>query len=172
MLGPFLEPLLSEATFSKHLVRASLYRGLGRGVVSATSLRVGAAFPFGETANVPLSERFFAGGDSTLRGFELDQVGPQLDGLPIGGEALLLVNQEFRLPLWKQLGAVLFYDGGNVFLDADALTLDPSDWRHVLGAGLRYETPIGPLRFEYGRKLDREMGESSGEFFIAIGAPF
>lgn len=168
----FLEPLLSEATFSKSIVRGSLYRTVRPDWVSATSLRIGAAFPFGESRTVPLSERFFAGGDSTLRGFELDQVGPQQDGLPLGGEGLLLVNQELRFKLWRQIGAVVFYDAGNIFLDAGDLSLDPSDWRHVLGAGLRYETPIGPLRFEYGRKLDREAGESSGEFFIAIGAPF
>jgi outer membrane protein insertion porin family len=119
---------------------------------------------------VPLSERFFAGGDSTLRGFPRDGVDPVGAEGVVGGEAMLLLNQEFRFPIWSSLKGVLFYDAGNLY--GELADFDPANLRHVLGVGVRYETPIGPLRFEYGRKLDREEGESSGELFFAIGAAF
>jgi outer membrane protein assembly factor BamA len=83
---------------------------------------------------------------------------------------LFLVNQEWRVPVWKSLKGVLFYDAGNVYPTAS--DIDPLDLRHVLGAGLRLDTPIGPIRLEYGYKLDRREGESAGEFFVAIGNPF
>ncbi len=65
---------------------------------------------------------------------------------------------------------MLFYDAGNVFNRAG--DIDPFDLRHVLGLGVRLETPIGPLRLEYGSKLDRVGDESRGELFIAIGSAF
>jgi outer membrane protein insertion porin family len=128
-------------------------------------VRAGVALPFGDTDSIPISESYFAGGDSTLRGFPRDGVGPST-----GGEALFLVNQEYRFPIWDGVVGVVFYDTGNVY--ADSADIDLTDLRHVLGAGVRYETPIGPLRLEYGRKLDREPGESLGELFFTIGSAF
>jgi outer membrane protein insertion porin family len=92
------------------------------------------------------------------------------ENIPVGGEAMFILNQEYRIPIWGRLKGVLFYDAGNVYLEIEDLR--EFDIRHVLGAGLRVESPIGPLRFEYGRKLDREEGESRGEFFVAIGTAF
>ena len=162
----FLKPLLSETAFVKTIVSGSWFHKIrGGGSVLASSLRVGAAIPFREDEAVPISEGFFAGGDSTLRGFPRDEVGP-----PTGGEALFLINQELRFPLRRGLKGLVFYDAGNVYEEAG--DLDPFDLRHVLGIGLRLEMPMGPLRLEYGRKLDRENGESSGELFLAIGAAF
>ena len=110
-------------------------------------------------------------GSFSLCGFPRDEVGPVgSGGCRLGGEALLLLNTEWRFPIWGALRGVFFYDAGNVYLEA--ADLDPSDLRHVLGAGLRFETPIGPLRLEYGHKLDRLAGESDGELFIAIGSAF
>jgi len=160
----FAAPLLSQADFVKTFSRYSVTHTFDRGSSVAGGVRLGVSVPYGGTAQVPLSERFFAGGDSTLRGFPRDAV------LPEGGEALFLVNAEWRVPLWKSLRGVLFYDTGNVYPRAS--DLDPTDLRHVLGLGVRFETPIGPLRFEYGHKLDRREGESSGEYFIAIGSAF
>ena len=166
----FVEPLLSEATFSKFLGQYSYYAKLPGGQSIASSVRLGLAEPFGETEQVPLPERFFAGGDSTLRAFPRDELGPKDGGLPSGGEALFLFNQEYRFPIWQQLKGVVFYDAGNVFRTLDAFDLE--EIRHGAGGGLRVETPIGPLRFEYGYKLDREPGESRGAFFISIGSAF
>ncbi len=161
----FAHPFLSESSFAKASANASTVVPLLGGTSSASSIRFGIALPFGSTNGVPISEGFFAGGDSTLRGFPRDEVGP-----PTGGEALFLINQELRFPIWSQLKGVVFYDAGNVYEEAEDIDLD--DLRHVLGLGLRLETPIGPLRFGYGGKLDREPAESRGEFFLSIGSAF
>lgn len=163
--------LASDASFVKLFFQTSGVLSLPRGMALAGSVRVGAAGGFGSTDRVPLSERFFAGGDSTVRGFARDTVGPMSSrGQPLGGEGLFILNGEWRFPIWKRLRGVVFYDAGNVYY---ALRdLDPTDLRHAAGIGLRLSTPIGPLRLEYGRKLDREAGESSGELFFAIGSLF
>jgi len=83
---------------------------------------------------------------------------------------MFILNKEFRFPLWRALKGVVFYDAGNVYEQVE--DFDPTDLRHVLGAGLRLETPIGPVRLEYGGKLDREQDESIGELFLAIGWAF
>ncbi len=161
----FARTLVSEYTFVKGQFAVSHVKRLQGGSFLASGVRIGLAFPYGSDEAVPISEAFFAGGDSTIRGFARDEVGPAS-----GGEALLILNEEFRFPIWRDLKGVIFYDAGNVY--AQASDFDPSDLRHVLGAGLRLETAIGPIRLEYGRKLDREPGESTGEFFLSIGSAF
>lgn len=161
----FAKEFGSEFTFVKNGFQWSHVRTTQGGKAVASSVRIGLAFPYGGDGTVPISEAYFAGGDSTLRGFPRDEVGPAS-----GGESLLLLNEEFRFPVWRALKGVVFYDAGNVW--EDTWDVDPTDLRHVLGAGLRLETPIGPLRLEYGRKLDREDEESSGELFLAIGSAF
>ncbi|HZI94938.1 MAG TPA: BamA/TamA family outer membrane protein, partial [Patescibacteria group bacterium] len=136
-------------------------------VIWASSVRGGYL-----TSDAPISERFFAGGDTTLRGFSYNRVGPEdpKSHKPIGGRALFLFNQELRFPIFKALKGVVFYDGGNVFGEHGAHHF--TNWRHVLGLGFRFDTPVGPFRVEYGRKVDRGPGESSGEFFFSIGQAF
>lgn len=169
-LRVFAPPLFSDESFAKLFLQGSLTRRLGERWLYSASVRIGAAKPWSSTTFVPLSERYFAGGDSTLRGFPRDGVGVQFEGVDLGGEGLLLVNQELRRSLWRSLKLVTFLDVGNVYLRlAD---FDLGDLRESAGLGLRYETPIGPLRAEYGWKLDRREGESPGEFHLAIGAVF
>ena len=128
--------------------------------------------------DLPASERFFAGGDTTIRGFTLDTVGApntiSATGFPKGGNALLLLNAELRLPVWKDLGAALFVDGGNVFNRASELDL--GELRGSTGFGIRYRSPIGPIRFDIGFKMDRrEVGgelESGHAFHFSIGQAF
>lgn len=107
--------------------------------------------------DLPASERFFAGGDTTIRGFALDSVGAEktvtATGFPRGGNGLLLLNGELRVPVWRQLGAAFFVDGGNVFERASQI--DIGNLRGSAGLGLRYRSPIGPVRFDIGFKLDR-----------------
>jgi len=161
----FARAVGSEFTFVKNdLTWSKVFPG-GYGTSLASAVRAGVAIPFGPEGAVPISEAYFAGGDSTLRGFPRDAVGPAS-----GGEAMLLLNEELRFPIRGALKGVVFYDLGNVFEKPS--DFKPTDLRHVLGAGLRLETPIGPLRIEYGGKLDREPGESTGELFFSIGAAF
>jgi outer membrane protein insertion porin family len=135
--------------------------------------------PVTETVeDLPASERFFAGGDTTIRGFTLDTVGApntiSATGFPRGGNAVLLMNGELRFPVWKDFGAVLFVDGGNVF---DRTTeFDFGELRGSTGFGLRYRSPIGPVRLDVGFKMDRRAIagtlESGHAFHFSIGQAF
>ena len=105
--------------------------------------------------DLPASERFFAGGDTTIRGYALDSVGAANtitpNGFPRGGNGLVLLNAEFRVPVWSSLGAAFFIDGGNVFERASQI-----DFGNLLGSvgfGFRYRLPFGPIRFDMGFKL-------------------
>jgi outer membrane protein insertion porin family len=168
----FSKVLFSDSNFIKGNAFGNATLTFGNRATFATSVRISLGSPYGETAEIPISERFFAGGQSTIRGFGLDEVGPKNPetGRPLGGEARLILNQEFRFPLWGRFRGVLFYDAGNVYRKLS--DLDPFDLRHVLGIGARFNAPFGPVRAEYGWKMDRERGESAGEFHFAIGAVF
>jgi outer membrane protein assembly factor BamA len=107
--------------------------------------------------DLPASARFFAGGDTTVRGFSLDRLGTDATispaGFPTGGNGLVVLNAELRTALVGRLGAVGFVDGGNVFSRAGDLRLQ--DLRAAAGFGLRYQSPIGPFRIDLGFKLNR-----------------
>ena len=109
--------------------------------------------------DLPASERFFAGGDTTIRGFALDRVGApntiSPDGYPVGGNAVVLLNGELRFPVWRDVGGVVFVDGGNVFRRVNEF--DIGSLRGSYGFGLRYKSPVGPIRIDLGFKLDRRV---------------
>jgi outer membrane translocation and assembly module TamA len=109
-------------------------------------------------SDLPASERYFAGGDTTVRGFAQDRLGRpdtfDSDGFPTGGHALVIFNAELRVPVWRDLGAVAFLDTGNVFAVVDDVSL--GHLRGGAGFGIRYRSPIGPLRIDLGFKLSRE----------------
>ena len=153
--------------------------GAGR-LVFAGGARLGLARGFSQVVeeSVPASQRFFAGGSTTVRGFQLDRLGVReilnANGLSNGGNAMLVVNAELRSPLWKDLGAVAFVDAGNVFgrvSDFDITALRPT-----AGVGIRYRSPIGPLRLDLGFKLNRETfpnrREHGSEWHFSLGHAF
>ncbi len=120
---------------------------------------------------VPVYERYFLGGISTIRGFATREVGPQDNlGEFIGGETMMTINLEYIFPLFKQKNfrGVAFYDTGNAY-DGP---LDLSDLRHGAGLGLRWFSPIGPIRLELGFNLDPRDGEESKQWEFALGASF
>jgi outer membrane protein insertion porin family len=124
--------------------------------------------------DLPASERFFAGGDTTIRGFALDKVGApntiSPEGFPKGGNALLILNAELRVPVWREIGAAFFVDGGNVF---DRVTeFDFGELRGSAGFGVRYRSPIGPVRLDLGFKMDRRERESRSVVHFSIGQAF
>lgn len=128
--------------------------------------------------DLPASERFFAGGDTTIRGFALDTVGQpgtiSPTGFPKGGNAVIIMNAELRVPVWGDLGGVVFVDGGNVF---ERVThFDIGDLRGSVGFGVRYKSPIGPVRVDLGFKMDRrELGgrlEPRRAIHFSIGQAF
>jgi outer membrane protein assembly factor BamA len=131
-----------------------------------------------EVEDLPASERFFAGGDTTIRGFTLDTVGApntiSESGFPIGGNAVLIMNAELRLPAWHDLAPVVFVDGGNVF--ERVTQFDVGELRGALGFGMRYLSPVGPIRVDVGFKFDRRVIggslEKRHEIHLSIGHAF
>ena len=181
-------PLLAaDAHFFKVLSQAGLYRPWGK-TRFAFSLRAGFIWNFEacpealvETGTcapnliIPVPERFFAGGSSTHRAFSLDNLGIpgqtlNADGVGEGGNAMLIANAEWRLPVASGFEVALFVDVGNTWADPTYINL--SQVRTGAGIGLHYLTPVGPLRLEYGIKLDRKPGEDAGAFAFAVGYPF
>ncbi|MBI3377036.1 MAG: outer membrane protein assembly factor BamA [Nitrospirae bacterium] len=163
--------LLSETDFVKAIVNGSVYKALSKNFVIAVSLKSGMSQGFEKTRELPLVERFFLGGRTTVRGYEQDTLGPKgADGSPTGGNAFILTNLELRTSIGKGFGLVTFLDGGNVWKKNGDIKL--SEIKYTAGAGIRYNTPVGPLRIDYGHKLDRETGESRGEVHFSIGHAF
>ena len=163
--------LLSDTNFLKLLFQGSTYHQLDKRFILALSLRGGLAWGYHGTGELPIVERFFLGGRTTVRGYEQDTLGPKgSDGNPTGGNAFLCGNVELRSYLGKGIGIVAFLDGGNVWQKVGEIEFDSI--KYSTGLGLRYNTPVGPLRVDYGYKLQRETGESAGVLHFAIGHAF
>lgn len=177
----------SSANFTKLFGQYAYYKPL-HSIVLANSIRIGLAAPFAGSF-VPTSQLFFSGGGTSLRGFPIDEAGPQrlvpfcnvLQGqsgcvnitVPVGGKQLFILNSEVRFPLgiMKALGGVVFYDGGNVY-SAINLNNFVNNYSNTVGFGIRYATPIGPVRFDLGRNLNPVPGISPWQYYITIGQAF
>jgi len=170
----------TDADFVKLRTGWSGYRPAGQGTFAA-AVRAGVIEPLSTVGDdppnlqIPIAERFFAGGRVSHRAFPIDKLGVpgqtlDEDGNPEGGNALLLLNVEYQRPLWSSLSSVVFLDAGNVWAEPAAVDLGEVRWG--LGVGLRFATPAGPFRLEYGHKLDRKEGESAGEWYLSFGVPF
>ena len=132
-----------------------------------------------EVGELPLSERFFAGGDTSVRGFALDRLGDEAtidpDGFPQGGNATLIFNAELRAPVTRAIGIVVFLDAGNVYNRVSDISL--ARIRGGAGFGVRYRSPVGPIRVDLGFKLNRQEFDN-GELerptalHISIGQAF
>ncbi len=177
-----LTQLGSSVNFEELTGQLARFKTIPRQIVWANSIRIGLAQPFEN------SREFFTGGGSTLRGYPLDGAGPQRKiqvcsagsttncsfiQVPAGGHELLLLNSEFRIPLpvKKNLGMVLFYDGGNVFPVVGFHNFT-SLYSNNIGTGLRYATPVGPIRVDLGRNLNPVPGINPTQYFISIGQAF
>jgi outer membrane protein insertion porin family len=132
-----------------------------------------------EISDLPASERFFAGGDTTVRGFALDRLGigpivdqpgaaPTIDpnGFPTGGNAMLVMITELRVPVGGAFQMVGFLDAGNVFDRVSHFQLD--EIRGSAGFGVRYRSPVGPIRVDLGFKLDRREFAGERESLTAL----
>src|ERR1700722_7661243 len=191
----------SSASFLRFYFQNSTYYPIKRRFSFARSIRIGGLIPYGQTVSltfplpttpplpivIPLPERLFAGGGTSLRGFALNQAGPRdsVTGFPVGGQALLVLNQEFRFPMrlpyfGTSLGGALFYDGGNVYSRLTRISFRTSTptptfnttnpaaafcvtncsnelnyFSHTVGFGFRYATPVGPIRIDLGYQMNR-----------------
>jgi len=165
----------STSEFYKLTGQTSWFFEIYKGIVFAVSFRGGYEGLFTRDVRPPISERFFLGGASSLRGYDVDTVSPKgPDGTPTGGDAMFLGNFEFRFPLPYDFGFVTFVDAGNVWLiDGDSRVRTGSTGMvYTAGAGLRYETPVGPLRLDYGWRLNPLPGDEGGEFHFTLGHAF
>jgi outer membrane protein insertion porin family len=187
----------SQIGFAKSFFTAQAFRTVPHTnrIVFAGSARIGLAAGFPHEAvdlqgnvipgevfvDLPQSERFYAGGDTTIRGFYLDRVGTRhipsqasdtLDEnlLPIGGNGLVIFNAELRAPVAGGLGVVGFVDTGNVF--SRVTNIDLTQLRTAVGSGVRYKSPFGPIRFDLGFKINRQPGEGLTAWFISFGQAF
>lgn len=178
----------SNVNFARLLMRRAIYVPVNKKYVWASSIQFGAAKAFAGS-RVPTSERFFSGGANSLRGFPVNGAGPQrivqvcsdphvpssCSGVtvPVGGNSLFIFNTELRAPVGivKNLSAAAFYDGGNVY-DHINLRQMARNYTNTVGFGLRYSTPIGPIRFDVGRLLEPVPGFRPTQFFVTLGQAF
>ncbi|MCL6584561.1 MAG: outer membrane protein assembly factor BamA [bacterium] len=164
--GEFLK---GESSFSKLTISNAKFFSLSRRLVLALETNGGYAWvPLHD--ELPIQERFYAGGLSTVRGYLEDSLGPRNEDVPTGGRILLVNNLEFRYDLYRQLGGVIFFDAGNVWSSQNDLALDSI--RTSAGAGLRLVTPVGPIRLDHAWVLGRRQGEPVGKFYISVGHTF
>jgi len=178
----------SSSDFVRFLGQTAFYFPVRPWLTWANNFRVGFAPPFGGS-RVPLSERFFSGGADSLRGFPINGAGPQrpitvcanpadastcsLISVPVGGEMLAIVNSEarFPIPLKSGLGGVFFYDGGNVYGNINSRQF-VDHYSNSVGFGIRYRTPLGPIRIDIGRNLNPVPGVKATQYFVTLGQAF
>jgi outer membrane protein insertion porin family len=158
----------SDVAFMRHISQAYYFRPW-RDVVFASAARVGTAVPREGQELIP-SELFFTGGANTVRGVAEESLGPRdIFGSPAGGRALLVFNQEVRFPMFWRVKGVVFQDAGNVFDHPRSVNLQ--GLVGSAGGGLRFITPFGLLRVDYGRTWFGTPVHS-GRWSFGIGQAF
>jgi outer membrane translocation and assembly module TamA len=136
--------------------------------VLAAAVELGWIEPGASPGDVPVNERYFAGGEASVRGFERNSLAPAAeDGEAEGGLGLLVARLELRVPVWKGLAVVGFADAGRAFAVPEDIRL--SDLAVGAGAGLRYDTRIGVLRFDLATPVSRE---GAPEAYFSVGQAF
>jgi outer membrane protein assembly complex protein YaeT len=165
------EVLGSDLRFMKYLAQQYFYRRLTSRLVFASAVRVGMAEAFDQQELVP-SERFYAGGGNSVRGYREDSLGDlNVFADPVGGDALLELSEELRFPIYRWVRGVGFLDAGNVFPSPSEISF--ADLKAGVGLGLRLDTPIALIRLDYGIPLSADQnGEKKGRWFLSIGQAF
>ena len=164
--------------FSKYILDARHFWPWKWDTVFSAHGQLGYVHSLSSGDEVPIDERFYLGGIYNLRGFESREVGPRdLNGDFIGGDTEAYFNFEYIFPLHKELNikGVTFFDVGNTWNEDDQWGLDDvafDSWRYSAGAGIRWLSPLGPMRFEYGVNLDARDNEPNGKFDFMIGRFF
>ncbi|MEZ4754946.1 MAG: outer membrane protein assembly factor BamA [Bdellovibrionota bacterium] len=142
-----------------------------RRFILANNTSLGSQWTFNDTDYAPISQRFFTGGRTSVRGFRENSLGPKgSEGTIIGGDFLLVNNFELRYLVSDSIEAHGFLDAGSTYLRETSLSLD--DLRYSTGAGARFRSPIGPIGLDIGFPLDEQPGEPSVRFHFYIGGTF
>jgi len=167
-------PFGGDKDFLKIFNLFSKYFGFWERSVIQMDLRSGALLTFGNTDDIPIYERFFAGGAETIRGYNERKVGP-IDGAtedPIGGESIIVYNLEYTYALMDFMKVATFFDVGNVWRKVE--DFGSGDFKSSVGLGLRIKTPLGPIKLDYGFPLNTEPGEEGkqGKFHFSMSRTF
>ena len=165
--------LASEIEFLRATARVSYYFPVTKRTNLAVGARGGIIAPMGKTrsSTLPIDERFFNGGASSVRSFVERELGPKDRlGVPIGGEAFTVFNLEYTFPILGDLKGALFADAGNV--RSKAADFGFGDMRYAVGGGLRYNLPFGPVRLDYGLNPSPRSDEDRGALHFSIGVAF
>ena len=167
--GSFLQ---GTNTFARSVLTLKRFHPVGRQAVLGSALELGWMDSFGSSDDIPLSERFYTGGPTSLRGFGYQMVGPLDENRePVGGQFKLVWNLlELRRSIYRMVGGVVFFEVGNVWSSPEDVHI--SDLRPNLGTGLRVNSPLGILRLDYGINLDRRTDEPGNRVFFSIGQAF
>jgi translocation and assembly module TamA len=167
-----LMPYLGDRAFLRTALAASTFYDLRDDgeLVLAARARVGSIFGE-ELLNLPNDKRFFAGGGGSVRGYAFQAIGPRtFAGTPVGGRSLFELGLETRTRVTDTIGIVPFVEGGQVF--AEEFPSFKETLQFGAGLGLRYFTPIGPVRFDAAFPLDKREGDDDYQFYVSIGQAF
>jgi outer membrane protein assembly complex protein YaeT len=160
----------SDLSFLRNFAQYSQFYGLGRGMVLASAARLGLARTIEDEVLIP-SERFYAGGANTVRGYRQDDLGPRsVFEDAEGGEAMLVLNGELRFPIYRWLKGVGFVDVGNVYPKVRDLSF--TDLQIGVGAGARFDTPFGLIRFDLGLPANRRPFDPKWKIHFGLGHAF
>src|SRR5438552_8135586 len=164
----------SEIELFRTTARASYFIPVGKTLLEVGA-RAGLVRPLEESTSdinaIPIDERFFNGGSTSVRSFAERDLGPHDHRRhPLGGEFYTVFNIEYTFPIFGELQGALFTDAGNLLPTAEEPGLD--DMRYAIGAGLRYKLPVGPIRLDYGVNPDPHPDEDFGAFHFSFGFAF
>ena len=139
------------------------------GMILALRTKVGLIEAWTANTFIPIEDRLFSGGSSSIRGWARSELGPVDDqGQPVGGNSLLELSSELRYPIYRRLSGVVFFEGGNVWRPTASYRL--SDLRYAAGFGLRFATPVGPIRFDLARPVFDD--ETTLQYHLSVGQAF
>lgn len=169
-LGMDVAGLGGDSKFVKFSGSTSEFMPIWFNHILAAHLEAGHIFGY-DGADVPLFERFFLGGPNSIRSFRFREISPiDKSGVKTGGTTEVLGSVEYIVPLPFNLRVAGFFDSGNVY--GFGTDFDPGDLRKAVGLGVRWLSPFGPIRVDYGFNVDRRSGERPGAFNFSVGSPF